>query len=149
MIVSYDIDGVLAEQPPPSSKKWGHMKGWERNERKEFLLDWYCNAKQLLIPSEEKFHAISARKGETPIFAATQSWLAKYYGDRVISFHLLQDSRTIENVVKFKTQTVLNLGVQRHYEDNRKVLSGMRKKLPLEVELYFWEFGMEQPIPFN
>ena len=30
VIVSYDIDGVLAEGPPPSEKKWGRMKKDER-----------------------------------------------------------------------------------------------------------------------
>jgi hypothetical protein len=43
---------------------------------------------------------------------------------------------------------VLELGVARHYEDNKKVLRGMRKILPNEIELYFWEKGMGSPIPY-
>ena len=35
MIVSYDMDGVLALNPPPNIKKWGHMNGAERKARKE------------------------------------------------------------------------------------------------------------------
>ena len=64
MIVSYDVDGVLAEKPPLSSKKWGKMNGQERNERKQFLNDWYRNAAPLIQPKEEKFYAIS-KNGES------------------------------------------------------------------------------------
>jgi hypothetical protein len=149
MIVSYDIDGVLAAQPPPNEKKWGHMNGEERRARKEFLYDWYSNAERLLLPKEDKFYAISARKREPRVFNITKDWLNKYYSERVLSFHLLGDPRTVENVVRFKSQTVLDLEVQRHYEDNKKVLRGMRKLLPSEIELYFWENGMEQPVPFK
>jgi len=148
MIVSYDIDGVLAEQPPANSKKWGKMNGEERRGRKDFLYEWYTNAIQLINPAEDTFYAISARKGEPRIWEITKNWLDTYYPDRVIEFRLLLDCRTVENVVKFKSQTVLDLGVQRHYEDNKKVLRGMRKLLPPEIELYFWEKGMGLPVPF-
>jgi hypothetical protein len=148
MIVSYDIDGVLAAQPPANDKKWGHMNGAERKARKEFLYEWYDNAEKLIEPAEHQFYAISARKREPRVHTITKDWLNKYYGERVISFHLLGNSRTINNVVQYKTETVLSLGVQRHYEDNKKVLRGMRKLLPPEIELYFWEKGMDQPIPF-
>lgn len=149
MIVSYDIDGVLAAQPPANEKKWGHMDGAERRARKEFLYDWYANAEKLIEPAEQEFYAISARKREPRIHTITKDWLNKYYGKRVLAFYLLGTSRTVENVVQFKSETVLELGVQRHYEDNKKVLRGMRKVLPPEVELYFWERGMDQPIPFK
>jgi hypothetical protein len=149
MKVSYDIDGVLAEQPPPNEKKWGMMNGSERKARQEFLIDWYANATQLLNPNETEFYAISARKREPRVWDATKTWLNKYYGNRVLGFYLLSDSRTVQNAVNFKTQTVLELGVQRHYEDNKKVLRGMRKLLPQEIELYFWERGMAEPIPFK
>lgn len=148
MIVSYDIDGVLAEQPPPNDKKWGHMNGDERKARKQFLYDWYENATALIQPTEDKFYAISARKREPRVWNITKDWLNKYYPERVIDFRLLGESRTVENVVRFKAQTVLELGVQRHYEDNKKVLKGMRKLLPSEIELYFWEKGMAEPVPF-
>jgi len=149
MKVSYDIDGVLATQPPANEKKWGHMDGAERRARKEFLYDWYTNAEKLIEPAETEFFAISARKREPRIHTITKDWLNKYYGTRVLAFYLLGTSRTVENVVKFKSETVLELGVQRHYEDNKKVLRGMRKILPPEVELYFWEKGMAEPIIFT
>lgn len=149
MKVSYDIDGVLAAQPPANDKKWGHMDGTERRARKDFLYDWYTNAEKLIEPAEQEFYAISARKREPRIHTITKDWLNKYYGKRVLAFYLLGTSRTVENVVRFKSETVLELGVQRHYEDNKKVLRGMRKVLPPEVELYFWERGMDQPIPFK
>jgi hypothetical protein len=148
MIVSYDIDGVLAAQPPPSEMKWGKMNGVQRKARKDFLYDWYENAEKLIEPVETQFYAISARKREPRIHTITKDWLNKYYGGRVISFHLLDNTRTVENVVRFKSEKVLELGIQRHYEDNKKVLRGMRKLLPQTVELYFWERGMQEPVPF-
>ena len=148
MIVSYDIDGVLAAQPPASEKKWGKMKGDERKARKEFLYQWYSDAERLIEPVEETFHAISARKSETRIYQITDSWLKVNYPDRILSFHLLNESRNIENVVNFKASKIVQLGVQRHYEDNKKVLKGLRMVLPPEVELCFWERGMEAPIPY-
>lgn len=149
MIVSYDIDGVLAAQPPPNDKKWGRMNGEERRDRKEFLHNWYETAERLLVPTEKTFHAISARKREPRIFNITNDWMNKYYSGRVLSISLLGESRSVENVVQFKSQRVLELGVKRHYEDNKKVLRGMRKLLPDDVELYFWERGMDEPVPFQ
>ncbi len=149
MIVSYDIDGVLAAQPPANETKWGRMNGEQRRARKDFLYEWYASAERLIEPVEETFHAISARKAESKIHHITKEWLDKNYAGRVLSFHLLTDTRTVENVVNYKTSKVLELGVQRHYEDNKKVLRGMRKKLPPEVELYFWEKGMEAPVLFT
>ena len=149
MKVSYDIDGVLAAQPPANDKKWGHMDGVERRARKDFLYDWYTNAEKLIEPAEQEFYAISARKREPRIHTITKDWLNKYYGKRVLAFYLLNTSRTVENVIRFKSETVLELGVQRHYEDNKKALRGMRKVLPPEIELYFWERGMDLPIPFK
>ena len=149
MIVSYDIDGVLAAQPPPNEKKWGRMNGEERRNRKDFLYDWYANAESLLVPAEPSFHAISARKREPRIYTITNDWMNKYYSGRVLSISLLGESRSVENVVKFKSERVLELGVKRHYEDNKKVLRGMRKLLPDDVELYFWERGMDAPVFFS
>lgn len=149
MIVSYDVDGVLAEQPPPSAKKWGQMKGEERQARQEFLKNWYHNAKPLLNPKEQHFYAISARKREQIIYNITKHWIKKHHGDRLLGLYLLKESRSIENVVAFKTHIVQQLKIQRHYEDNRKILKGMRKLLSPDIELYFWEKGMTEPIPYK
>lgn len=149
MIVSYDVDGVLAEKPPASEKKWGRMNGRERNERKQFLQDWYRNAVPLLQPDEEYFYAISARKAEPIIYNITFSWLNKHYSGRILDLYLLNGSRTVENVSEFKSQTIINLNITRHYEDNKKVLRGMSKRIPDWIELYFWEKGMIDPVPYK
>jgi hypothetical protein len=148
MIVSYDIDGVLADKPPASNLKWGKMNGEQRQERKKFLVDWYINATPLIQPKEEKFYAISARKLEPNVFDATEKWLNTHYTNRVIDFFLLRESRTVENAARFKASIVCELGIMRHYEDNKKVLKEMRKHIPNNVELFFWEVGMEDPIPY-
>jgi hypothetical protein len=57
-------------------------------------------------------------------------------------------SRTVENAASFKAETVLSLNIERHYEDNKKVLRAMAKRIPASVELRFWEKGMLDPIPY-
>jgi hypothetical protein len=54
MIVSYDMDGVLALNPPPNIKKWGHMNGDERRARKEFLYDWYNSAEPTYMGNNDE-----------------------------------------------------------------------------------------------
>jgi hypothetical protein len=146
--VSYDIDGVLADKPPPSDQKWGKMNGEQRRERKNFLVDWYKNATPLIQPKEDKFYAISARKLEPNVCDATEQWLNVHYPNRVLDFFLLNESRTVENAAKFKAGIVRELGIERHYEDNKKVLRAMKKLIPSDVELFFWESGMGDPVPY-
>ena len=149
MIVSYDIDGVLAEQPPQSPKKWGQMNGAERQQRKKYLYHWYANANRLLNPLENEFFAISARKSDPVVFGITNRWLDAHFPGRVKRCFLLQDSRTVENVIQFKSSVIQSYGIQRHYEDNKVVLRGMRKILPKNIELFFWEKGMIVPTIFE
>ena len=144
MIVSYDIDGVLAEGPPPSEKKWGRMNGYERNQRKEFLVEWYRNASPLLVPSEEKFYAVSARKNDSYVYTATQMWLDKHYPNRVIELFLMRDARTVVNAANFKSSVLASKNVQIHYEDNKKVLKLMKQNNP-DIKYFFWEKGMSEP----
>jgi hypothetical protein len=148
MIVSYDIDGVLAQQPPPNNTKWGLMNGIQRKERLEFLNYWYANANKLIEPKEQKFYAISARKNNPLTLGITKSWLNKNYPNQVIEVYLLNKSRSVNNVIEFKSAVIKHFKIQRHYEDNKKILKGIRKELP-NVELYFWEKGMDNPIVFE
>ena len=95
MIVSYDIDGVLAEGPPPSEKKWGRMNKYERMERKRFLIDWYKYADPLYEPLDPFFFAVSARKNEYEVYHATKQWLDKYFSQGVAED--TQNSNEIRN----------------------------------------------------
>ena len=148
MLVSYDIDGVLADQPPQAEKKWGHMNGLERKARKQFLYKWYQNAQPLLVPRETEFIAISARKKEPLIYDITSKWLTKNFDNKILRIYLLEKSRSLENVIEFKSNVISNCGIQRHYEDNKKVLKGISKLLP-DVELYFWEKGMQEAVLYK
>jgi hypothetical protein len=147
MIVSYDIDGVLAEGPPPSEKKWGRMNKYERIDRKRFLVNWYKEAKPLLVPVETNFYAVSARKFEADVYAATKEWLEHYYPNRVIGIFLLEGSRSVVNAATFKASVLLEHNVQKHYEDNKKVLKLMKELNP-NVEYYFWKDGMNGPVRY-
>jgi hypothetical protein len=147
MIVSYDIDGVLAEGPPPSEKKWGRMNKYERIDRKRFLVNWYKEAKPLLVPVETNFYAVSARKFEADVYATTKEWLEHYYPNRVIGIFLLEGSRSVVNAATFKASVLLEHNVQKHYEDNKKVLKLMKELNP-NVEYYFWKDGMNGPVRY-
>ena len=148
MIVSYDMDGVLALNPPPNIKKWGHMNGAERKARKEFLYDWYNSADLLYKPIEDKFHVISARKKDQRTWEITMNWLNKYFPGRVISLSLLNVPRTVNNVVKFKNDAINSVGAIEHTEDNKKVLRGILK-INKNIKLYFWEKDMVNKEIFN
>jgi len=148
MIVSYDMDGVLALNPPPNIKKWGHMNGAERRARKEFLYDWYSSAELLYKPTEDKFHVISARKKDQRTWEITMNWLNKYFPGRVISLSLLNVPRTVNNVVKFKNDAINSIGAIEHTEDNKKVLRGI-SKINKTIKLYFWEKDMTNKEIFN
>jgi hypothetical protein len=148
MIVSYDMDGVLALNPPPNIKKWGHMNGDERRARKEFLYDWYSSAELLYKPTEDKFHVISARKKDQRTWEITMNWLNKYFPGRVISLSLLNVPRTVNNVVKFKNDAINSIGAVEHTEDNKKVLRGI-SKINKTIKLYFWEKNMVNKEVFN
>jgi hypothetical protein len=148
MIVSYDMDGVLALNPPPNIKKWGHMNGAERRARKEFLYDWYSSAELLYKPTEDKFHVISARKKDQRTWEITMNWLNTYFPGRVISLSLLNVPRTVNNVVKFKNDAINSIGAIEHTEDNKKVLRGI-SKINKTIKLYFWEKDMTNKEIFN
>lgn len=148
MIVSYDMDGVLALNPPPNIKKWGHMNGAERKARKEFLYDWYNSAEPLYKPTEDKFHVISARKKDQRTWEITMNWLNKYFPGRILSLSLLNVPRTVNNVVKFKNDAINSVGAVEHTEDNKKVLKGILK-INKNIKLYFWEKNMVNKEIFN
>ena len=44
-MISYDIDGVLAENPPNRNKPSSQQTESERDQYQQILLDWYKNAK--------------------------------------------------------------------------------------------------------
>lgn len=123
---AFDLDGVLAEKPPQSNKKWGKMNGIERKERKNFLLHWYANAKPL-IPWDGISLVITARKSEA--FDATISWFLKHY-KKIPQIYFLATTRTIENVVSFKSQWIKVHHITDFYEDNKKVLKGLKELYP-------------------
>jgi hypothetical protein len=147
MIIAYDLDGVLCVKPEASPKKWGMMKKAERDERKRSLLEHYSKADRLLNP-DCRFHVITARKNDELTRSATEMWLKHHFGDRIISVSMLNESRTVENVVKHKSDAIRMLGVEEFTEDNKAVLKGIRKLNPT-IRLYFWEQGMPSRVLFQ
>lgn len=147
MIIAYDMDGVLCVKPSASPKKWGFMNKSERDERKRSLMNQYATAERLLNP-DCRFHVITARKDEELVRLSTETWLNNHFGRKIISVNMLAASRTVENVIKFKSDAIRILGVEEFTEDNKSVLRGIRKLNPT-VRLYFWEQGMPSRVLFQ
>lgn len=134
--VAYDLDGVLAEKPPASSQKWGKMSGEEREARRRYLVEHYRRAKRILCPIGGGSIVISARKEEPSVRSATLAWFLDNYG-QTYKLYLLQESRSVENVIKFKTEVLRkNSQVKYYYEDNKKILTGLKKNLP-HIKYFF------------
>jgi hypothetical protein len=146
-VIGYDIDGVLASKPPLSEKKWGRMNGDERKAYKAQLLVEYANARPLLKPTEP-FIAISARKNDDVIYNITLDWLHQHHGDLVVSMALLPFSRTVENVVAFKSSVIEQYGLTDFTEDNKAILKGL-SQLGLSTRLWYWVEGMAEPVPYT
>jgi hypothetical protein len=144
-VIGFDVDGVLVEKPPEASMKWGHMNGFQRQNRKLELLYWYESASTLLVP-KEPFVAISARKESPEVRAVTEKWLEKNQPN-CIDLFLLPISRTIENVVQFKGTVIRVQELSDFTEDNTKILSGL-EKLGIPTNLWYFDSTMEQPVPY-
>jgi hypothetical protein len=106
------------------------MDGSARAARRLFLLDWYANAPVLFNPPERDFWVISARKEGPEVRAISWRWLTRSFPDRVVAMFLLQESRTIKNVVAYKARTIAREGFTDFTEDNPEVVRGVAKVLP-------------------
>ena len=146
-MISYDIDGVLAENPPNRNKPSSQQTESERDQYRQILLDWYKNAKPLLFPNE-KFIAISARQNDHVTENITKEWLIKYHKQYLCGTYLLDTKKTYDNVASFKAKIIQLNHITKHVEDNKQVLNRMNKMLD-KVQLYFWEKGMDEPIPYD
>lgn len=141
---AYDLDGTLCNTMPKPPKAWGKMMGTERNAWKQKLLQEYQKAVPLLIPPEnQKFIVISARKNDIEVHKITLNWLFTFYKKNLTGLFLLEDSRSIENVVNFKTKILKNYFVNDFVEDNWQVVKGIRKLAP---EKTIWHYKNGQLI---
>ena len=139
-MIAYDLDGTLAVQPPPNVKKWGLMKGPERKARQAFLLEHYRTADMIMNPPQEEFIVITARKGTPEIMQITWEWMDIYFKNRVKEIYFLDRPRTVPNVVEFKSGVIKDCRVHTFYEDNVRVLKGIKRKCP-DVMLYVVDSG--------
>lgn len=140
---AYDLDGVLAVQPPPSPKKWGRMKGPERIAYKIWLVDYYRNAPTLFNPPEKEFLVITARKNTPEIREATEAWLKRHLHGKTWELHMLDVSRSIDAVLAFKSKILKDHAILDYTEDNRKVVSGLRA---MKIACRIWHFKKGQQI---
>lgn len=145
MIVAYDLDGVLAAGPAPAEKPWGRMTGLERIQRQAHLVQHYAAAARIFNPPEPDFYVITARKNTAPVAGTTMGWLERHFQNRVRGLFLLSDSRSIENVVRFKSEVLRQIGAQEFTEDNKKILAGLLKT-GLDCRLFWFDGAAKQPL---
>lgn len=141
LIFAYDLDGVLAQAPPKEwfVKPWRRMSGAERRERQAALTSWYRLAPVLLVPEFRTLHVITARKRDQG--EVTREWFdEKLPEHRLWTLDMLIDSRTLQNVIEHKRQSLLGLfsiGVTDFVEDNAAVLRGLAKLgVPQRLHLF-------------
>lgn len=125
--VGYDFDGVLAVQPPDVWPAWKNMKGEQRAQKKAWLVTWYKDAPQLFWPQEKSFIVVTARKFVPEVEEASRAWLLAKFPDKNIHLCMLKESRSIENVVKFKSGIIEEFGLTDYTEDNRVVVNALRQ----------------------
>ena len=132
---AYDLDGVLAEAPPAYVKPWRKMTGPERAAQITRTIDHYLVAHSLFSPEPGDFHVITARKVTTR--KVSLDWLERRFGQRVLELHMLEEGRTIENVVRFKADVLRRIGATDYAEDNRTVVRELRKQ---DLACRIWHF---------
>ena len=130
----YDLDGVISQKPKKRKEKWGRMTGEARRAWKEYLLSHYLTAEPLrkIKPSDI---IITARKNTPNEVRTTNEWFRVAFGF-VPQVFFLDTSRSITNVITFKSNVIKSTGITEYYEDNEKVLRGIHRECP-DVELIF------------
>ena len=129
-----DLDGVTAQKPKKRKEKWGRMNGAARRAWKEYLLSHYLTAEPLrkIKPSDI---IITARKNTPNEVRTTTEWFRVTFGF-VPQIFFLDTSRSIANVINFKSSVIKSAGITKYYEDNEKVLRGIHRECP-DVSLVF------------
>lgn len=143
-IWAFDLDGVLAVSPPGSAKKWGHMKGQERQNRLLELLAHYARAGVLFRPTVGNFYVITARKNNEDVRSVTEGWLKLNFGRNFAGVYMLSESRSLDNVIAFKSRILKSLRVTDFAEDNPAVVKGLRKECP-SVHVWLFQGGALNP----
>ena len=138
---------MLAENPLNRNKPSSQQTESKRYQYRQILLGWYKNAKPLLFPNE-KFIVISARQNDYVTKNITKEWLNKYHKQYLCGTYLLDTKKTYDNVASFKAKIIQLNHITKHIEDDKQVLNRMNKILD-KVQLYFWEQGMDEPIPYD
>jgi len=139
---AFDLDGVLAKQPPKNPLPWRKMNGSRRREHLDWLINWYRRAPPLFSPIEQQFAVITARKCTPEVKQATEDWLKKVFPDTDWVLFMLTKPRNIDNVVAFKTDTLRIIGAQDYTEDNRKVVNALRLTCP-NVRIWHFKNGKQ------
>jgi hypothetical protein len=150
LVRAFDFDGVLAEKPEASVKKWGVMNGVERQARQDYLAHHYGHCQPLLNPDgDDAFYVITARKNEPRFTSPSWSWLQKHFAARVAGVYFLDQSRTLDNVARFKADALVKCKAKVFVEDNRQILKRLARLAPT-VRLLFWDATMlgKPPTPF-
>ena len=97
---------------------------------------------------DKNWEYVTNKKNDRVTVNITKEWLNKYHKQYLCGTYLLDTKKTYDNVASFKAKIIQSNHITKHVEDNKQVLNRMNKILD-KVQLYFWEQGMDKPIPYD
>jgi hypothetical protein len=123
MIVGYDLDGTICEKSS-IDKKWGDCNGMERKAFQLIRETHYKTAQLVFRPVEKEYTIITARNKKYA--EITLQWLV-LASLSPISIHFIDRARTRDNMIEYKSEKINELGLDKYYEDDEKIVSKLRK----------------------
>ncbi len=124
--IAYDFDGVLMPAIK-RDKKYFQQNKYERDlfERKK---RYHFKASGVLKrPIEKEYYIISARRERYRDI--TEEWLKKNKIEP-IELILMEGQLTFNRIIEHKSKYLKELGIEKYYEDDPKIVAKIRKLLP-------------------
>jgi len=120
----FDLDGVLTVMPK-RPKPFFQQTGAERKVFTEKKLQWFLDAPCLWNP-QRPGHLITGRRENRR--GLTEQWLS-LNSVRYKALHMMdtKKSLTFDNIIEHKINKIKELGIKRYFEDDEKLVKGIRK----------------------
>jgi len=123
---AYDLDGVLCSMPH-REKSFRTQNKAERDSYEQRKIEWFSQTPCLWNP-QRPFTIISGRREK--YWTETEAWIQKH-GLKCTEMHMMTGSLTYENILNHKVKYIKELGIERFFEDDPKLVRGIRNKCPL------------------
>ena len=121
MNIGVDFDGVICEAQPPIKfpflwQQVRYNKSFKKTV-KPYLLNEFNRDEVVCITGRTEFYR-----------NITEEWAKKH--NLNIKIHYMPYSRTTKNMIKWKTEMIEKLNIDVFYEDDNRIIKGLRKNLP-------------------